>query len=437
MKITVLAMVLIGLMMSGCGKLPVGPDEEGWRSVQKRELLTILKEDRYASLCNDGTLLERVEESGDSKLMTKLLVNYANHLANGCIDIAHFKASQRAKRRKKIETSYDLNIEKVSAEEIHHKIKAGESIDAILKPYVPKVPQYFQLLKRYKAMQSDANISLRILKKVRLNLERTKLMKSDLGKDYVLINIPEFMVRLIEDNATVLKFRVIVGKTNMQTPIFSERMRYVEINPQWNVPDSIMRKSYISRIQANPGWVKAKGMELHKASYDLRSPKVDPASVDWSKYPKDGKGYIPYKLVQVPSLRNGLGRVKFIFPNKHAVYMHDTQAKSLFKRKTRCFSHGCIRLGKPVDLLNYITTHYSKYSTQTVKKWYDSLKTSHLILNRKLWVHTVYLTAYVEESGEVKLFHDVYGFDDSQRLIFDVEKERHLPLKKEEKPQED
>jgi murein L,D-transpeptidase YcbB/YkuD len=243
-------------------------------------------------------------------------------------------------------------------------------------------------------------------------------MKDPIGKDYALINVPEFVVRIIENNKTALKFNVIVGKTTMQTPIFSERLKYVEINPQWNVPDSIMRKSYIPKIKKNPGWVAAKGMELHKDSYDLKSPKVNPASVDWSKYPKDKKGYIPYKLVQVPSLKNGLGRVKFIFPNKHAVYMHDTQSKSLFKRQVRAYSHGCIRLGKPQSLLGHITTHYSAKTMPKVKQWYDSMKTHHLILNRPLQVHTAYFTAYVDEEGQLRMFHDIYGFDASQHLNF-------------------
>jgi murein L,D-transpeptidase YcbB/YkuD len=243
-------------------------------------------------------------------------------------------------------------------------------------------------------------------------------MKQEMGANYALINIPEFKVRIIEDDITALDFGVIVGKTNMQTPIFSERLSYVEINPQWNVPDSIMRKSYIPKIKRNPRWVAARGMELHKESYDLRSPKVNPASVDWSKYPKDGKGYNPYKLVQVPSLKNGLGRVKFIFPNRHAVYMHDTQSKSLFKRKVRAFSHGCIRLGQPQALLNHVTNNYSNQNMATVKKWYDSMKTRHLRLNRALQVHTVYFTAYVDEIGDLRMFNDIYGFDSSQQLNF-------------------
>jgi murein L,D-transpeptidase YcbB/YkuD len=117
-------------------------------------------------------------------------------------------------------------------------------------------------------------------------------------------------------------------------------------------------------------------------------------------------------------VRNGLGRVKFIFPNEHAVYMHDTQAKNLFKRKVRTYSHGCIRLAKPVTLLNHVSEHYTDKDAKTVKKEYDSLRTKHISLKRSLIVHTAYYTMYVNESGVLKNFPDVYGFDRSQKLRF-------------------
>jgi len=418
MRIKVLLAIAFAILLTGCGDL-FGPDKEGWKSSQKEEFLNILKTDKYMSICNQKPLYEQVKSSKNSRLMTKLLVAYANNLANSCIDLKSFKASQRAKRKNEIDTYFETYQQEVKPSSIQMKLRAGQTIGQILQPYVPKTPQFDALIKKYNALKTpDANITQAELKKIRLNIERTKLMKSELGTNYTLVNIPEFKVRVIENGKTALKFPVIVGKTNMQTPVFSERLKYVEINPQWNVPDSIMRKSYISKIKRNPGWVAAKGMELHKESYDLRSPKVNPASVDWSKYPKDKKGYIPYKLVQVPSVKNGLGRVKFIFPNSHAVYMHDTQGKSLFKRKNRCFSHGCIRLGKPKELLEHVTKNYSNKSMKTVQGWYDSLKTKHLILNKALQVHTAYYTAYVDESGALKLFPDVYGFDKSQRLTF-------------------
>ncbi len=417
MKYKMIAVVATALFISGCTGM-FGPDVEGWRSSQKSEFLKILKEDKYMSLCDQKALYEKVKMSRNSTQMSKLLLAYTNNLANGCIDYESFEATQRAKKDKEIESYYEIYRQKVDPSSVMMKLRAGQSIEQILQPYVPKNPQFSKLIKSYRNLRKENNVTKEALRKVRLNIERTKIMKPQLGTHYALINVPEFKVRIVENNKTSMKFKVIVGKPNMQTPIFSERLQYVEINPQWNVPDSIMRKTYIDKIKRNPGWVAAKGMELHKESYDLRSPKVNPASVDWSKYPKDEKGYIPYKLVQIPSKKNGLGRVKFIFPNKHAVYMHDTQSRSLFQKKVRCFSHGCIRLAKPKALLEHITTHYSNQDMSTVNKWYNSLKTKQLILKKPLQVHTAYFTAYVDESGKLKFFRDVYGYDKSQRLTF-------------------
>ena len=414
-SVRMLVGIVFTVLMSGCVGLP---DSEGWRYGQKKEFLSVLKTDKYMSLCNQQKLYKQVKSSENSKLMTKLLVAYTYNLANSCINIKGFNASQREKRANKVDTYYATNYEKINVKSIVAKIKAGESIKNILKPYVPQTPQFNALIKAYKALKTSPEMTASKLKKIRLNIERTKLMKTDIGKNYVLVNVPEFQLRVIEQKKTALKSRVIVGKTNMQTPIFSERMQYVQINPQWNVPDSIMRRSYVSKIQANPGWVKSQGMELHKETYSLRSKKVDPASVDWSKYPKDGKGYIPYKLVQIPSLKNGLGRMKFVFPNRHAVYIHDTQSKSLFKKSVRAFSHGCVRLSKPKTLLKLVTDKYSTKNKEIVQTWYKSGKTKHLKLSKPLQVHTAYYTAYVNEKGLLTFFNDIYGFDKSQRLTF-------------------
>lgn len=419
MKIkNLLAIAGLVLLLSGCSSL-FGPDKEGWKSSQKDEFLNILKKDTYMSLCNQRALYQKVKSSKNSRLMTRLLVNYAHNLANSCIDLKSFEIAQKKKKEQEIDTYFATYQEKINVASLQKKLSAGQSIRSILEFYAPKTPQFKALIQKYTAFtMHENNVTQRQLNIIRLNIERTKLMKSEIGTHYALINIPEFRVRLIEDKNVVMNFEVVVGQSTMQTPIFSERMKYVEINPQWNVPDSIMRKEYISKIVKNPNWVKDKGYELHKESYDLRTPVVDPSSVDWSLYPEDEKGYIPYKLVQVPSKRNGLGRVKFIFPNRHAVYMHDTQMKSLFKRKRRAYSHGCIRLSKPTLLLNHITTNYSEKDMPSVQNWYDSLKTRHLQLNKSLHVHTVYFTAYVDKTGILKLYPDVYGFDKSQRLNF-------------------
>lgn len=405
------------IVLAGCGVET--PDAEGWRSAQKEEFLTILKTDKYASICNQKALYEKVKESENSKLMSKLLVSYAKNLANGCIDLESFNAAQEKKVEKKIATYYETYLQEVKASDIMRKLKAGQSIEVILEPYVPEYAQFFDLQKRYMLLGGDKNTSKKTLRKIRLNLERLKLMKPGLGDNYALVNIPEYTVRVIDTNGTAVAMAVVVGQRKMQTPIFSANLQYVTLNPQWGVPDSIARNEVIPKLLKDPNYLVSHNMVIRK-SYDLDTPEISQDSVDWATYlleEKDSKD-MTYKFIEVPSKKNGLGRIKFIFPNKHSVYMHDTQSKHLFKRKVRTYSHGCVRLEKPVVMLDHISKHYTSKTPKEVQGWYDSLETHHMGLTKKLPVHTAYLTTYVDECGDLLVLNDIYGFDKSQKLNF-------------------
>ena len=405
------------MVLTGCGVET--PDAEGWRPAQKEEFLEILETDKYASICNQQALYEKVKESKNSKLMSKLLVSYAKNLANGCIDLESFNASQEERVEQKIATYYETYLQDVKASDIMRQLKAGQSIEEILKPYVPEYVQFFDLQKRYRLLGGDKNTSKKTLRKIRLNLERLKLMKPGLGDNYALINIPEYTVRVIDTNGTAMAMSVVVGQRKMQTPVFSADLSYVTLNPQWGVPDSIARNEVIPKLLKDPNYLVSHNMVIRK-SYDLNTPEVSQDSVDWEDYlvKEQNLTEMTYKFIEVPSKKNGLGRVKFIFPNKHSVYMHDTQSKHLFKRKVRTYSHGCVRLEKPVAMLEHISKNYTNKSNEEVKEWYDSLETHHMSLTKKLPVHTAYLTTYVDECGELLVFNDIYGFDKSQRLNF-------------------
>ncbi len=405
------------IVLTGCGVET--PDAEGWRPAQKEEFLKILETDKYASICNQQALYEKVKESENSKLMSKLLVSYAKNLANGCIDLESFNASQEERVEQKVATYYETYLQEVEPSDIMRQLRAGQSIEEILEPYVPEYAQFFDLQKRYKLLGGDKNTSKKTLRKIRLNLERLKLMKPGLGDNYALINIPEYTVRVIDTNGTAMAMAVVVGQRKMQTPIFSADLSYVTLNPQWGVPDSIARNEVIPKLLEDPNYLVSHNMVIRK-SYDLNTPEISQNSVDWEAYllEEKDKEEMTYKFIEVPSKKNGLGRVKFIFPNKHSVYMHDTQSKHLFKRKVRTYSHGCVRLEKPVAMLEHISKNYTNKSNEEVKEWYDSLETHHMSLTKKLPVHTAYLTTYVDECGELLVFNDIYGFDKTQRLNF-------------------
>lgn len=210
--------------------------------------------------------------------------------------------------------------------------------------------------------------------------------------------------------------RVIVGTRKNQTPIFSEELKYITLNPTWNVPDSIARNEIIPDTLKDPGYLKKHRLVIRK-DYNLKSPALSFNSVNARAY-KGGHGPVPFKFIEIPSDKNALGRVKFIFPNHHSVYMHDTPTKHLFKRKKRSYSHGCIRLGNPKYMLEYITKNYTAYDYEDVKKRYDSYKTHYVKVNRRLPVHTAYLTTHVDDSGKLWTFADIYSFDKLHKLNF-------------------
>ena len=393
MKIKFLLAAVFAVILSGC----VGPvDSSGWHSSQKSDFLKILKEDKYMSLCDQQALYQKVRSGGNTQDMTRLLVKYTDNLANGCLVNAK---------------GFNAYRQKISASGIQMKLSAGQSIEQILKPYVPEYRQFNDLIAKYRATNDP------VLKhKIRLNIERVKLMKPGLGKTYALVNIPEFKVRVIENDKTSVEMKVVTGKRGHETPIFSEDLKYITLNPTWNVPDSIARNEIIPKTLRNPSYLKSHRLVIRK-DYSLDSP-AQSFNPSLARNYVGGKGPVPFKFIEVPSNRNALGRVKFIFPNHHSVYMHDTPAKSLFKRKTRAFSHGCVRLEKPKYMLEYISKNYTAHDYADVMEKYNSMKTHYLKITKRLPVHTVYLTTYVDDNGQLLSFGDIYGYDKSQSLNF-------------------
>jgi len=392
------------------------PDSEGWKPSQKEAFLSILEHDTYASICDQKALYEKVKRTEDSRLMSRLLIAYTKNLANSCIDIDAFKRAQEARKSDKYKTHYTLYEQKVDSNAILRQLKAGQSIENILHPYVPQYREFDRLIKKYRQIEHDPNISPETRYKVRLNIERIKLMKPETSKTYALVNIPEYRVRIIENGKTAVSMKVVVGKRHMQTPIFGEDLQYIVLNPQWNVPDSIARNEIIPKTLKDPNYLKQHHMVIRR-DYNLKSPALKFTEVGAEEY-VGGKGDVPFKFIEVPSKKNGLGRVKFLFPNRHAVYMHDTQSKYLFKRKVRTYSHGCVRLERPKEMLSHIIKNYTATSVEEAWQMYNSLETHFIALNKRLPVHTVYLTAYVEDDGKLYLFKDIYGYDKLQKLNF-------------------
>jgi len=216
------------------------------------------------------------------------------------------------------------------------------------------------------------------------------------------------MLRFYEDDSVILSSRVIVGRKQNPTPIFSSSMSYVVLNPTWTVPNSIVTHEMLGKLKEDPGYLDSSKFDIYDGWGRNRS-KLDPYTVDWEKYGKNSK--IPYAFVRKPGKSNPLGIVKFMFPNNNAVYIHDTPSKHLFKKRVRAYSHGCVRLHNPLTLLKLLSDEYMSASYESVKKQLDRGKLKSLSLNAKIPVFIRYYTVFVTDDGSVKFAYDIYGYD--------------------------
>ena len=242
------------------------------------------------------------------------------------------------------------------------------------------------------------------LKSVIVALERERWVNQPRGKRHILVNIPDFKVKIIENGKSTFESRVVVGanKSDRRSPEFSDTMEHMVINPTWNVPRSIAVKEYLPMMKRNPN---AAG---HLRLVDARGRTVSRSAVNFGAYTERN---FPFNLKQPPSRRNALGLVKFMFPNKYNIYLHDTPAKNLFSRESRAYSHGCIRVHKPFELAYALLAKQSKDPQGTFKSHLDSRRESVVPLQTEVPVHLIYRTAFTQPKGRTQYRRDVYGRD--------------------------
>jgi murein L,D-transpeptidase YcbB/YkuD len=242
------------------------------------------------------------------------------------------------------------------------------------------------------------------LQSVLVALERERWFNSDRGKRHILVNIPDFTARIIDDGKITFETRSVVGarKSDRNTPEFSDVMEHMIINPSWHVPRSIITKEYLPQLQKDP---TAAGNIIIT---DRQGRRVDRTTADFSQYTQTN---FPYSMRQPPSRSNALGLVKFMFPNKHNIYLHDTPAKSLFARDVRAFSHGCIRLAQPFDFAYALLAVQSDDPVGEFKSILRTGKETQVDLEQHVPVHIIYRTAVTNARGHTEYRADIYGRD--------------------------
>jgi murein L,D-transpeptidase YcbB/YkuD len=237
---------------------------------------------------------------------------------------------------------------------------------------------------------------------LRLSLERLRWVRSERGERFIAVNIAGYRVFFVNENGIAWTSRAMVGKTYRQTPVFRGKLSYMEVNPTWTVPPTILKNDVLPAIKRDPGYLEAKNMSV----IDRDGRKVDPAAIDWQSYGSS----IPYSIRQEPGPNNALGEIKFIFPNKHIVFLHDTPNRDLFNRPERTFSSGCIRVEHPFELAELIMNDPQQWDQKAFRKVQETRQTRR-INTPPLPVLVLYLTASNEADGRPRFLKDVYDRD--------------------------
>lgn len=275
-----------------------------------------------------------------------------------------------------------------------------------------KVFQEHHAIRPTGAMDAATRTAMKVsiedrIQQVMVNLERWRWMPDDLGARHFIVNIPYYHLVARENGKAIKDIRVVVGKPGNETPIFSGDMETVVFSPYWNIPDSIVEGETAPAMAKDPKYLARNNMEILRVSDTSPSGPVDPKDVDWD----DPQELKQLAFRQKPGPNNALGHVKFLFPNEHNVYLHDTPADSLFARPGRAFSHGCVRVEEPEALAKYVLRDDPAWTEAEILTAMSAGVEKHVKLKASIPVHIVYFTAWVDDKGGLHFQPDVYGYD--------------------------
>ncbi len=245
----------------------------------------------------------------------------------------------------------------------------------------------------------NTNTADRDIARLLNNMERTRWLPKNLGARHVFVNQAAFEARVMDKGTEVWKTRVIVGKAHTQTNVFHDEMETVVFNPSWGVPPSIIANEYLPKLRRDPGYLDRIGYKV----VNEKGKVVPSRSIAWNKYGSK----VPFGIQQPPGAKNALGDIKFLFPNSHNIYMHDTPSRELFDNDVRAFSHGCVRVQDPRQFASVILG----WDREKVDGSIATPKSETVKLPAKIPVHLTYFTAWPDAAGKIQYFNDIYGRD--------------------------
>jgi murein L,D-transpeptidase YcbB/YkuD len=269
------------------------------------------------------------------------------------------------------------------------------------------------------------------------NLDKTKLYPKRFENEYIEVNVPDFNLRYYKNGQMVMKKGVVVGRIDRPTPIFDDKMEYIVINPTWTIPDNLIKRDLIHVLRENPNYLTENNIHVFRGNKEVHitQEQLDP-------YEHSDKR-VPWRFVQFPGDNNALGRVKFMFPNKYAVYLHDTDNKSLLDRRYKVYSSGCMRVEQPFELADLVLQHArGNWTREKIEEIIATDKPTTIRLKKPIPVHIVYFTVY-EENGLAYFKHDIYLYDmiiqesvvGNMKPTFTVPKKRMISIKKQKENQ--
>jgi L,D-transpeptidase YcbB len=250
---------------------------------------------------------------------------------------------------------------------------------------------------------------------IRLNMERWRWLPQDLGERYIMVNTADFKLNVIENEKMTESIRAIVGKRKRPTPVLSQKIRHLELNPYWNIPRNIALNDIIPSIKKDPNYLTDNNIRVFE-NWEEDAKELLPESIDWNKITR--KNFV-YKFRQDPATSNALGQVKFMFPNQFSIYLHDTPARNLFNMTKRAFSSGCIRIEKPIPFAAYLLQDNPKWNLEKLMAAVNSKKNKTIIVSHPINIHVLYWTAWVDNDGIVNFREDIYGRDSRLNIALD------------------
>jgi len=244
-------------------------------------------------------------------------------------------------------------------------------------------------------------------KQLEINLQRAKVI-TELGESrYILVNVPDYKLYVIENGKTIYQTRVVVGKKKHKTPVLTSQISELVLNPYWNIPTSITKNEIIPKLQEDPEYLLNNNMKII-SKINNKNTIIDPSFVDWENIDPYNA---PIRIRQDPGNKNALGRVKFIFPNNHRVYLHDTPSRNLFSRNYRAFSHGCVRVENPLEFAKVLLSDTENWTNEKFDYFAKRKKTKTIKFEKPIPIHITYMTAWADEQGIINFRPDIYKRD--------------------------